>query len=300
MLNRMRGAIVAAAAIGLMTGVANAQQFGVVQLNNGFTPDPHQVSVTAGGNLDAARMAPGCVGWVSGPPSVAVDYNAGDWPLIFSTESASDTTLVVRLPDGSYLCDDDSGGNLNAMVEMASPATGRYEVWVGAYSADATGQAATLNISELARSAINWQLPANYGHVELTAGFTPDPHVVELAAGGTIAVQNTYPDCRGYVTAAPDFDVVYTAGDWPLYIRAFSQADTTLIVRAPDGNYYCDDDTFGFNPQVYFPTPQPGLYDIWVGTYAEGDAQPAQLHISELDHSEVEGPSDPMMEDHSH
>ena len=62
-----------------------------------------------------------------------------------------------------------------------------------------------------------------------------------------------------------------------------SSADTTLVVRAPNGLWYCDDDSGqGLNPSVRFNTPMSGLYDIWVGTYGNASNQQAQINISEL------------------
>ena len=44
-----------------------------------------------------------------------------------------DTTLLVRAPDGSFLCADDADGsrNLNPLLAITKPAAGRYLVWVG-------------------------------------------------------------------------------------------------------------------------------------------------------------------------
>ena len=70
----------------------------------------------------------------------------------------------------------------------------------------------------------------------------------------------------------------------PLIISVASSADTTLVVNAPDGSFYCDDDggVNGSNPSVRFNNPQSGRYEIWVGTYRSGSPQAARLHISEV------------------
>ena len=59
----------------------------------------------------------------------------------------NDITLVVQRPDGTYLCNDDSDG-LNPMVEGPF-AAGAYQIFVGAYSAEAAGASYRLGISEL-------------------------------------------------------------------------------------------------------------------------------------------------------
>lgn len=135
-------------------------------------------------------------------------------------------------------------------------------------------------------SAQDWQAQAAYGHIQLASGFQPDPHNVQLTAGGPINVQNTLGGgCVGYVASAPDFDLVWQAGNsgLPLVISANSQADTTLVVRMPNGQWVCEDDGGhnALNPGLRIDNPQSGLYDIWVGTYSGGTA-PAVLSISEL------------------
>ena len=68
-----------------------------------------------------------------------------------------------------------------------------------------------------------------FGSVELSTGFTPDPHSVSMAAGGSTAVSSDLgANCAGYITDAPDLDLTYNAGDtFPLNIYVVSEADTT-------------------------------------------------------------------------
>ena len=145
-----------AAAVLLAAAVpASAQDFnatpnyGTVNLRTGFMPDPNVVSVQSGGNLDAARIAPNCAGFVTSAPDLRLVYEAGTLPLIISVASRSDTTLVVNGPDGRWYCDDDGGVNgLNPAIRFNHPASGRYEIWVGTYGRAAL-QNARLHISEL-------------------------------------------------------------------------------------------------------------------------------------------------------
>ena len=125
---------------------------------------------------------------------------------------------------------------------------------------------------------------ANYGELSLESGFTPDPRVISLQAGGERAAQNLSSSCSGFVTNSPDVRLHYDAGSLPLIISVDSGSDTTLIVNAPDGSYYCDDDggVNGLNPAVRFNRPMSGRYEIWVGTYSSGSTQPARLYISEV------------------
>jgi hypothetical protein len=76
--------------------------------------------------------------------------------------------------------------------------------------------------------------------------------------------------------------VTYSAGSLPLVFRTMSGADTTLIINGPDGQWYCDDDSFGDgDAQVRFNRPQSGTYDIWVGKFGSGGTAAARLLITE-------------------
>lgn len=127
----------------------------------------------------------------------------------------------------------------------------------------------------------------NFGTVDLRAGFTPDPMVVQMVAGGTVNVNDASSlggQCVGMVTDAPDFRINYQAqAGVQLTIRIRSQADTTLVVNGPTGQWYCNDDLgSSLNPGVVYRTPQSGTYDIWVGTYGAEPA-PAEIRITELE-----------------
>ncbi len=123
----------------------------------------------------------------------------------------------------------------------------------------------------------------SYGTVELSSGFTPDPYQVNVSSGGNTDASGIGSPCTGMIANAPDIRLVYSSGSLPLIISANSDFDTTLVVNAPDGLWYCDDDTGeGVNPSVRFNKPMSGRYEIWVGTYSGTDYRPAVVDISEL------------------
>lgn len=133
--------------------------------------------------------------------------------------------------------------------------------------------------------AQDYGLEPTYGSVTLPGGFTPDPYTVSLSSGGSInaADRNLGSDCRGYIANAPDFRLNFSAGSLPLIISVDSGSDTTLVINAPDGSWYCDDDSGdGLNPSVRFGSAMSGQYDIWVGTYGSDNLESATLSISEL------------------
>jgi hypothetical protein len=156
-MSRVRSIALAASVLvaAAVPATAPAQDFnarpnyGTVELRTGFTPDPRVIAVQSGGDLDASRIASNCSGFITSAPDVRLVYQAGALPLIISVDSGADTTLVVNGPDGRWYCDDDGGVNgLNPSIRFNSPASGRYEIWVGTYGRAAL-QNARLNISEV-------------------------------------------------------------------------------------------------------------------------------------------------------
>ena len=140
-MNRLISALALAATLALPAAAAAqnanlAANFGEVRLSAGFTPDPHRVSLTAGGSIDAytdTNLPAACVGDISDAPDYEVTYDAGSLPLVFRTRSSTDTTLIINGPDNRWYCDDDSWGDGDAEVRFNRPASGTYDVWIGTF-----------------------------------------------------------------------------------------------------------------------------------------------------------------------
>jgi hypothetical protein len=120
----------------LFVGRAEAQvnnnlppTYGSVALKAGFTPDPFTKMVVAGG-LNQTNLG-GVKAWVANAPDFQFNYTAGNLPLTIHVESDADTTLLINLPDGTWVADDDSGGRLNPLLRFAKPQSGRYDIYVG-------------------------------------------------------------------------------------------------------------------------------------------------------------------------
>ncbi|MCC6735748.1 MAG: hypothetical protein IT534_06425 [Bauldia sp.] len=267
--------------------------FGATDMGAGGAPSPVVVAVEAGGTIDVPAALPGeaCTGYTTTQSTHRINYVSSGRSLTFAVTADADTTLIIADPAGAWFCNDDFDG-LNPGIVFDAPADGPYDVWVAMY--DSTGQLvpATLTITEGDTvtpppevTLLDGTLAPIGGMTDLTAGFAPDPFVAEVAAGGEIeayaAVTGTY--CFGFVTEAPTYLLNYTAGAFPLTVRATSERDTTLVIQGPDGTFTCDDDTNELNPEVSFPVPATGAYAIWVGTYAgDGTQAPATLEITEL------------------
>jgi hypothetical protein len=131
----------------------------------------------------------------------------------------------------------------------------------------------------------NWRAAPTYGTIDLSSGFTPDPYLRSIAAGGANEVALGGSECTGYIhAAAPDLDLNYRAGQYQLSIYAKSDTDITLIVNAADGRWYCSDDVSGTNPAIVFSNPPSGNYNIWIGTYRPTSTPLPEsvLYISEM------------------
>ncbi|MCC5995595.1 MAG: hypothetical protein JJU18_04390 [Oceanicaulis sp.] len=304
-----------------------------VRLSSGFMPDPHRITLEAGGPQRASDLISGarevggarmgeagdqrCRGHVSEEPGVRLNYTSGSLPLIVTNAADFDTTLVMRAPDGTWYCDDDSGDGLDAQLMLENPQSGVYQIWPGAYSRRNTGRDATLLISELRANRTGYgqsarardesdngqpvRSAAPQNTLELSGGFIPDPAVVTVFAGGSARpdaiMGGAQPGeagdqrCRGHLDDNPDLRLTFEAGSLPLTVTASSVADTTLIMRAPDGTWYCDDDSGdGLDAQLELEAPESGEYDIWVGTFSRARAgEEAFLSISEVGRFEDAG-----------
>lgn len=141
----------------------------------------------------------------------------------------------------------------------------------------------------------DWSLSPTYGTVRLVSGFLPDPHTVPVVSGGNIDARSALGgNCLGFVAEAPDYRLHFEAGQYALFISVLSEADTTLVVNDPNGNWYCDDDGNGYpNPALWWNNPISGQYDIWIGTYANATYHDATLYISEIGAGPAPGGAQP-------
>ncbi|MFT6147164.1 MAG: hypothetical protein ACJAZO_002568 [Myxococcota bacterium] len=285
--------------------------YGTVTLDAGFTPDPHDVTVRAGGDTDVQTMSlpDNCRGHiVTAQPDVRVNFTAGSSPFRIASCAGEDTSLIINDPSGTWHCDDDTEGT-NPVVSFDGARSGQYDVWVGTYS-EGSSQPATVRFTERGGTICNDTTgstgggsaiaapPATggggsisvtgeprYGAISLVGGFEPDPHRVTVLAGGGTDVDeipNIPSSCAGHIAAdRPDFRLNFTPGSAPLRFASCADTDTTLVINDASGNWHCDDDSEGSNPVVTLNSPPSGQYDIWVGTYGDGPAQQAILNVSE-------------------
>lgn len=285
--------------------------FGGITLNSGFTPDPFIRTLTSGGGVSASSVDPACSGYIATAPDyrMIVEDRMSHLRILFLADG--DTTLVVQGPNGVFNCNDD-GFILNPVVDLVNPTAGDYNIWVGSYSSDQfipgylmiseqMGTSTSPIVSSLLSSALGATSPvvepqspvlgslnpdgfATFGSVDLAPGFSPAPHTVSLLSGGAnnAGLLGLGEACIGYVATTPDYSVNLTSAMAQLIIGFTAEnGDSTLVVRGPAGNFTCNDDTNGLNPEVTINNAAAGEYDIWVGSYAADVTQTGTLAISE-------------------
>lgn len=296
------------------TSVAEAQfnprarpRFGFTNLQRGFMPDPQIVRGTMGGPVSASQIDASCRGTISPRPNHVVRSRTGFGQIRFVVNGQQDATLMVMLPNGQILCDDDSGEGTHPLIATSSP-PGPIRVWVGSYSSGTVGSPYVMGITELSHisasdlhapqmpyqppqvqyqpttmvAGVNPQMPPAFGQLNLRRGFMPDPQIVSGTAGGPVSASQVNSACRGYITARPTH-VIHSPTGFQNLLRLIvnSRIDTTLVVMLPNGQIVCDDDGGdGLNPLVSFSTP-PGPIRVWVGSYS-GQTGTYSLGVSEL------------------
>ena len=122
--------------------------FDTMNLEAGFTPDPSTRTIAAGGG---DRYTQGeCTGFINNSaPDIDLNWTGGESTLTLSAASATDIMLVVYTPDGRWLCDDDSAGELNAKLTLRNARAGNYNIWIGTARATDERQEAIFGVSEI-------------------------------------------------------------------------------------------------------------------------------------------------------
>jgi hypothetical protein len=86
----------------------------------------------------------------------------------------------------------------------------------------------------------------------------------------------------GFASIAPSYRVNWSGNASSLTFNFQSAGDTTLIINAPDGSWWCDDDSAGKpNPRVVIASPRNGQYTVWVGSFAVGGNISGTLSVTD-------------------
>jgi hypothetical protein len=289
------------AALVALTSPAAAQ---VINLNTGFLPDPHVVAGTSGGPVSAQGVQANCRGFIPAQPShVLITPTGFNFLRVFS-QSSGDTTLMIRSTASTWCADDTYGFNPGLDLNGLPP--GRYDIYVGSYSQGAM-HPYQLSLSELQSSVpsgvvrpgvpnpggvrpvptqnnnaiLNIQGAPNFGRIMIPR-IMRRPLTARGRTGGGVSASSLQGEgtCRGYITANPDHMLVVTTPLSYLHLYVLSAADSTMVVRRPDGSLLCNDDTYNLNPSIEGTFP-PGIYYVWVGGYHSGEVRPYQLTVTD-------------------
>ena len=108
------------------------------------------------------------------------------------------------------------------------------------------------------------------------------PRVSTVRAGGTVLLGQC-PDLPGVgnISFDPSASILYVPDrrKMDLEMRAEGECDPVLLVRAPSGRFFFDDDDGGDrNAHIRLAQPPAGRYSIWVGSRS-GVACPARLTL---------------------
>lgn len=113
-----------------------------ISLSTGFMPDPQVARGMTVGQVPASSLSPdpSCVGFVPAQPSHVLSLATAFTNLRVLVSAPIDTVLVIRQPDGSFRCNDDTvlGQVQNPTIEGAF-APGAYTIWVGTFSQNNSG-----------------------------------------------------------------------------------------------------------------------------------------------------------------
>ena len=109
-------------------------------------------AIEAGGPDRNSIPGSGCSGFIlNAAPTAKVSFGGGG-PLSVFVVSGFDTTLLIADPAGRWHCSDDANGS-NPGLTFANAAAGDYTVWVGTFSPEQAGTAATL---KAVQGPISW------------------------------------------------------------------------------------------------------------------------------------------------
>ena len=278
--------------------------------------DPSLVSVLSGvvdgSAVDAQTLGADCVGYIPATPDLVVDWteDADVAALNIFVLSIGDPVLVIVTPTGDIVCNDDYSPLVpDPYIEIPTPQTGRYAIFVGSFDDDAvmpgfvvvsgsglnpvTFDSTLFFPPQLDPSAVRVPIDANAMLVDEAPQVAADaplnvaalPFTTTLVAGGELEAFNVEldnPHCTGFISGAPAFAFVWDGTGDEVTLLFEAAADTTLLVRDPAGNYLCNDDSRGatnLNPAQSL-TPTAGRYLVWVGSFAPNTATEGVLTIA--------------------
>lgn len=241
-----------------------------------------------------------CRGMIEAGPTAHATFS-GDGPVGITAAGESDLVLLVQTPAGEWFCSDDADG-LSPGVQIDQPEAGAYRVWVGAFSSAGESVDATLTLArgEITVTSGGMGMDGMMGMGEPYAEGTYDGQELlvdqpmtridargdgmdDMAAGGDVTAGGsmmnpvTGPTCGGFIDARPTA-AVEMDGDGSFRAEPVEPDDLVMVVRTPDGVWFCSDDADGSsNPSVSIEGGTAGTYSVWVGTFSRHEQPVAAM-----------------------
>jgi hypothetical protein len=228
----------------------------------------------------AAGYVRGCPGHVTAEAAgVLLQVAEGVQTLTLTLADDAIQGLVMATPDGLFRCVRRGADGLVA-ARLDRPEAGLYRVWPA--GPEASRIATRMLVADRPISAIELRgldvaalgAPRAGSHA-----FTGESPRQTLARGATLFAQDAMDPlnpagyCAGFGRFdAPDAVLTLAEGQRNLAVYARSEVDLTLAVRTPEGQWYCNDDSFGLNPAVQVYGASAGDYLVYVGAYSQGAA----------------------------
>lgn len=269
-----------------------------------FWLDPMLVSLHSGAvtgpAVRATTLGQGCAGTIDERPDVVLEWSEDetvDTLRIFFV-SMGDPSLVVVTPNGSVVCSDDLNPlMLDPYLEFAKPQPGRYAIYLGNFEGDVTTPGflvvtsqelspATLDLAQLFPRTVNPGAVVEPQPLDVLAldgeplaapdeplTGTATPYTATVVAGGELgayAIELGNNLCTGFIADTPTFAFDWAGDTEQLALFFDADADTTLVIRDPNGAFQCNDDAdddANLNPYLALP-PTTGRYTVWVGSFA--------------------------------
>jgi hypothetical protein len=284
-----------------------------VDMRAGFILDPYLLPVIGAGDVAASEALEGCNGFVGANPNVVVNWTGDAERLAFFGYSDSDPVLVVQLPDGSFVCNDDAGLNtVDPLVVIENPAEGAYQIHFGTAHAGqpALGFLGVTSIDmddamladldlrpmltrrerpqpqplpRLDPSTLLVSRPGIFGAVALQPGFEP---ISKFAAGGGDIPAFSFEDgqltCAGFLSLIPSYTFSWTDDEATVRVFFEGREDSALAVITPDNQVLCNMDAAkgNLNPALDVPTSLVGRYKVYIASMTPDDVVVGRLTVT--------------------
>jgi hypothetical protein len=180
---------------------------------------------------------------------------------------AAGAATAMKISPGEAL----AAGTPSPEATVSTPTTA--SATAVATGAPVSSSTAVTSTTAVTTTATSIQTGTAFATINLEAGIPLDPFIISLQAGGPVDASTLAPNCKGYIPAAPSVSFTFKASPDLLKGFFYSDGDTVLVVQTPDGKYQCDDNTnpMLLDPSVQIDSPQPGRYNVWVGSAAPKD-----------------------------